>query len=375
MAVRSISPQQAYELQQKGVLLLDVREAPEWAEGMAAGALPVSKSNLESNPCSNLSDFGQEVMLICAGGKRSDACAGVLSEQGYTNLWSVTGGTQAWRSAGLPMQEYAVSDFDQRYARQMILPNVGREGQLKLANSRVLIVGAGGLGSPCAFYLAAAGVGHLTLIDNDTVALSNLQRQILHKNENVGELKVISAKSTINSLNPSIVVEIHNDRISELNIRNYLNKIDLVIDGTDNFKARYAISDACAENGIPWIYGAVYRFEGQVSVFHASKHKQRPLCYRCLFPENRTEVGAPNCTEAGVLGVAPGLIGIIQATEALKLLLGIGESLQGRLLHVDLLGLRFHETQLTADPECLACGSYGGGTFYNGIAAEPNTRG
>lgn len=358
MAVRTISPQQAYELQQKGVPLIDVREAPEWAEGMAADALPVSKSNLESNPCSNLKDFRQEVMLICAGGKRSDACVEALAGQGYINLWSVSGGTQAWREAGLPMQDYAISDFDQRYARQMILPNVGREGQLKLANSRVLIVGAGGLGSPCAFYLAAAGIGHLTLIDDDIVALSNLQRQILHKNSNIGELKVNSAKSTLNALNPSICVEIHNDKISDKNIINYLSNIDLVIDGTDNFKSRYAISDACSDLGVPWIFGAVYRFEGQVSVFDASKPDQRGLCYRCLFPESEEISGAPNCTEAGVLGVAPGLIGVMQATEALKYLLGIGDPLRGRLLNVDLLGMRFHETRLTADPECRTCGSF-----------------
>lgn len=340
MAVRSISPQDAFERQQSGALLIDVRESAEWAEGMAEGAVPVSKSELESNPCLHLNGFDQEVMLICAGGKRSDACAEYLAGQGYSNLLSVSGGTQAWLAAGLPMRDYAISDFEQRYARQMILPNVGRAGQDKLAKARVLLVGAGGLGSPCAFYLAAAGVGHLCLVDDDTVALSNLQRQILHKNANIGELKVNSAKSTLNALNPSIVVEIHDDKITKSNIRNYLNNIDLVIDGTDNFQARYAISDACTELGIPWIYGAVYRFEGQASLFHASKPDNRRLCYRCLFPEGSTEVAAPNCTEAGVLGVAPGLIGVIQATEALKYLLGIGEVLQGRLLHVDLLGMQ-----------------------------------
>jgi sulfur-carrier protein adenylyltransferase/sulfurtransferase len=359
MAVRTISPQHAFERQQTGVPLIDVREPAEWAEGMAAGALPVSKSNLEGNPCSHLSGFGQEAMLLCAGGKRSDSCAETLAGQGYSNLYSVAGGTLAWREAGLPMQDYAIDDFEQRYARQMILPNIGRAGQEKLAKSRVLVVGAGGLGSPCAFYLAAAGVGHIRLIDDDRVALSNLQRQILHKNDNIGELKVNSAKSTLNALNPSICVEIHNDKIDDGNIITYLNNIDLVIDGTDNFKARYAISDACTELGIPWVYGAVYRFEGQVSVFDASKPDQRGLCYRCLFPESEEVSGAPNCTEAGVLGVAPGLIGVLQATEALKALLGIGDSLRGRLVTIDLLGMRFHETWLTADPECRTCGSFG----------------
>ena len=189
MAIRSLSPQQAYQRHQQGVHLIDVREAPEWAEGMAKGALAVSKADLESSPCAHIDAFGQEIMLICAGGKRSDACAEFLQGQGYSNLWSVSGGTQAWRMAGLPMQSYAVNDFELRYARQLILPNIGREGQNKLAAARVMIVGAGGLGSPCAFYLAAAGVGHLCLIDDDTVALRNVQRQVLHKNENVGELK------------------------------------------------------------------------------------------------------------------------------------------------------------------------------------------
>lgn len=355
MAVRTLSPQQAHERRQRGVRLIDVREPAEWATGIAEGATPVSKADLERNPCLQLDGFEHELMLICAGGKRSDACAEALAAQGYGNLWSVSGGTQAWRSAGLPMQEYSIGDFEQRYARQMILPNIGRAGQEKLSKARILIVGAGGLGSPAAFYLAAAGVGHLCLIDDDTVALSNLQRQILHKNENIGELKINSAKSTLNSLNPSIFVETHNDKVTNLNIRNYLNSIDLVIDGTDNFTARYAISDACTELGIPWVYGAVYRFEGQVSLFHGSNPDQRGLCYRCLFPDADSSESAPNCTEAGVLGVAPGLIGVLQATEALKYLLGIGTSLQGRLLHVDLLSMQFHETRMHADPGCFVC--------------------
>lgn len=360
MPVTVVSVNQAYAMQQNGMQLIDVREASEWATGMAQSAKPVSKSELETNACHHITSFEQPVLLLCAGGKRSDACAQSLAEQGYNQIYSVFGGTAAWKQANLPMQAYQINDFDLRYSRQMILPNVGRIGQEKLANSRVLIVGAGGLGSPAGFYLAAAGVGHLSIVDDDRVDLSNLQRQILHKNDNIGELKVISAKSTLNSLNPSISVEIHNDKISNDNIRDYLNNIDLVIDGTDNFKARYAISDACAEAGIPWVYGAVYRFEGQVGLFHASRPERRGLCYRCLFPEVATGLDAPNCSEAGVLGVAPGIIGVLQATEALKHLLAIGQPLLGRLLHVDLLGMRFHETRLTPDPECTACGSYAG---------------
>lgn len=356
MANQTVSVQKAYKLSQSGMLLIDVREPDEWATGMALGAKPCRKSDLEANPCQQIESFEQAVVLICAGGKRSDNCAIKLADKGYTNVYSVAGGTQEWQLAGLPVQCYQANDFDLRYARQMMLPNVGRAGQEKLASARILIVGAGGLGSPVAFYLAAAGVGHISIIDNDIVDLSNLQRQILHKNRNVGESKVTSAKYTLNDLNPSITVEIHNDAINKNNIISYLNNIDLVIDGTDNFTSRYAISDACTLLGIPWVYGAVFRFEGQVSLFHASKPDGRGLCYRCLFPEVSSEISAPNCTEAGVLGVVPGVIGLLQATEALKYLIGIGDSLQGRLLHIDLLSMKIHETKLLADPECLSCG-------------------
>ena len=359
MPVTVITPSQARDMQASGRLLIDVREPDEWASGIAQGAMPVTKAELQSQACHHLASFDHPVILICAGGKRSDSCAAELSRQGYTNLFSVSGGTQAWIQAGLPVTPYEATEFDLRYARQMILPNVGRVGQQKLSNARVLLVGAGGLGSPCAFYLAAAGVGNLVIVDDDKVDLSNLQRQIVHKNDKVGELKVISAKSTLNDLNPTINVEIHADRIADHNIIKYINNVDLVIDGTDNFKSRYAISDACARHGIPWIYGAVHRFDGQVSLFNASVPDGRGLCYRCLFPEPQNAADAPNCTVAGVLGVAPGVIGLLQATEALKYLLGIGESLSGRLLHLDLLSMRTHETRMQADPMCSICGHSG----------------
>jgi molybdopterin/thiamine biosynthesis adenylyltransferase/rhodanese-related sulfurtransferase len=355
MAVNSINVQQALELQAKGITLIDIREPSEWQQGIAAGAMTVSRADLEANPCRHLSSQEQSVMLICAGGARSTKCAEILHAQGYRHISSVNGGTQAWEAAGLPMQAYTASDYEQRYARQMILPNVGRQGQDTLARSRVVIVGAGGLGSPCAFYLAAAGVGELVLIDNDTVALSNLQRQILHSNKNIGEKKVISAKSTLNALNPSIRIECHDDAINSTNARNYFNNCDLVIDGTDNFASRYAINDACAELGIPWLFGAVYRFEGQLSLIHANSMKRQGPCYRCLFPEAETNMNAPNCMEAGVLGVAPGVIGLLQATEALKYLLGIGESLRNRLLSIDLLSMRIHESRYLADRACKVC--------------------
>lgn len=354
MTVTYVSPEQARALQQQGVPIIDVRGPEEWQTGIAEAARTVTKSELELQACHHIEGADSPVILICAGGKRSDACSAVLAGQGYQNLYSVLGGTQAWKDAGLPIQPYLANEKDVRYARQVILPNVGREGQARLAESKVLIVGAGGLGSPCAFYLAAAGVGTIHLLDDDAVELSNLQRQILHSSDKIGVSKVSSAKSTLLSLNPSICIEPHQDKITSKNAINYIQNVDLVIDGTDNFTARYAISDACTTLGIPLVYGAVYRFEGQVSVFNASVKDGRTLCYRCLFPEAEA-VSAPNCTEAGVLGVAPGIIGLLQATEALKWLLGIGESLHGRLLNVDLLSMRFRETRLTADPTCVSC--------------------
>jgi sulfur-carrier protein adenylyltransferase/sulfurtransferase len=356
MSPLSVSVSEAFEMQRSGILLLDIREPDEWLSGIPAGARPVSRAELEKNACHYLSGLDQPILLLCAGGKRSDACAQALSDSGYQAVHSIQGGIHAWTAAGLPTHSYQVSDFDLRYSRQIVLPQVGREGQEKLSRSRILLVGAGGLGSPAAFYLAAAGVGHLRIVDHDIIDLSNLQRQILHKNADIGEYKVTSAKRTLNSLNPTISIEIHQDSITEFNVIDYLKNVDLVIDGTDNFTTRYAISDACAQAGIPWVYGAVYRFEGQLALFHASHDDQRGLCYRCLFPEAESGQNAPNCTEAGVLGVAPGVIGVMQATEALKYLLGIGQPLLGRLLHVDLLSMRFHETGMTADLECTACG-------------------
>lgn len=353
MSITWISVELAAAMQAQGVPLFDIREPDEWAaSGVPQGARTVAKAELERDACHHLSGPEPGFMLSCGGGKRAPACAEFLAGQGYQTIYVVQDGMRGWLASGLPVQAYVADEFERRYARQIQLPQIGLAGQRRLAEARVLLVGAGGLGSPCAYYLAAAGVGHLCLIDDDTVALSNLQRQILHKTEKIGELKVSSAKDTLLSLNPSISVESIADKINPSNIRNYLNNIDLVIDGTDNFTARYAISDACTETGIPWLYGAVYRFDGQVSLFQA-KPGQGP-CYRCLFPESGGN-DAPNCTEAGVLGVTPGVIGLLQATEALKYLLGIGNGLQGRLLHVDLLGMRFHETQLTADPACPAC--------------------
>ena len=246
-------------------------------------------------------------------------------------------------------------DFNERYSRHLLLPEVGVEGQRRLEGSRVLMIGAGGLGSPAAFYLAAAGVGHLRIADDDVVDRSNLQRQILHTEARIGEPKVASAQATLGALNPRTQVEAVQVRVTSDNIECLLEGVDVVLDGADNFPVRYLLNDACVKLGIPLVYGAVQRFEGQVSVFDAGRHRGELPCYRCLFPEPPPPEFAPNCAEAGVLGVLPGVIGLLQATEVVKLLLGIGDSLAGRLLQFDALSMRFRETRLRHDPDCAVC--------------------
>jgi molybdopterin/thiamine biosynthesis adenylyltransferase len=247
------------------------------------------------------------------------------------------------------------ADFNDRYSRHLRLPEVGVEGQRTLEASCVLMIGAGGLGSPAAFYLAAAGVGHLRIADDDVVDRSNLQRQVLHTDARIGESKVDSAKITLNALNPRTNVEAIVERVTSENVERLLDGVDVVVDGADNFPARYLLNDACVKLGKPLVYGAVQRFEGQVSVFDAGRQRGHAPCYRCLFPEPPAPEFAPNCAEAGVLGVLPGVIGLLQATEVIKLLLGIGDPLAGRLLHFDALGMRFRETRLRPDAACPVC--------------------
>ena len=356
MAITPISVQQAMAMQAQGVPLFDIREAGEWAgSGVPLGARTVPKAELERDACHHLQGPGQAFMLSCGGGKRAPECAENLAGQGYQDIYVVQDGMRGWLASGLPVQAYVADDFALRYARQIQLPQIGLSGQRRLAEARVLLVGAGGLGSPCAYYLAAAGVGHLRILDEDVVEVSNLQRQILHNNSRIAENKAFSAKLTLEALNPLVTVEAIAERLTSQNI-NHFNNIDLVIDGTDNFATRYIINEACAARGLAWLYGAVHRFDGQFSLFQASRPDSRPGCYRCLFPELETPVETPNCTEAGVLGVTPGVIGLLMASEALKFLLGIGNGMQGRLLSVDLLGMRFHETRLRPDPDCKTCG-------------------
>jgi len=356
MAIQALTPAEALQHLRNGAVLIDVRADHERALGMAEGACGIERTKLEAAAHMHLTDPGAEVLLICQSGQRSQLVAQALALQGYRNLASVEGGTSAWQAAGLPMVEPDIdADFSERYSRHLRLPEVGLDGQRKLEAARVLLVGAGGLGSPAAFYLAAAGVGTLRLVDDDVVDRSNLQRQILHTDARIGVAKVESAAVALSALNPRTLIEAMAERITSDNVERVLEGIDVVIDGADNFPVRYLLNDACVKLGKPLVYGAVHRFEGQVSVFDAGRRRGEVPCYRCLFPEPPPPDAAPNCSEAGVLGVLPGVIGMLQATEAIKLILGIGEPLRGRLLQFDALAMRFRETRLAPDNDCVLC--------------------
>ena len=357
--VETIPPLEAHRRSRAGAVLVDVREPHERIAGHAAGALGVSLAALEADPQAALPDRDGAVLLICEIGGRSLQAAGTLLAAGYTCVASVEGGTRRWIAEGLPVEQPQASaidlDFHDRYSRHLRLPEVGEAGQRRLQAARVAMVGAGGLGSPAAFYLAAAGVGTLVLADDDIVDRSNLQRQILHTDARIGMSKVESARIALSALNPSIAIEAFAERIGAGNVERLIVEADVVVDGADNFPARYLLNDACVKLAKPLVYGAVHRFEGQVSVFDAGRQRGTAPCYRCLFPEPPPPESAPNCAEAGVLGVLPGVIGLLQATEAIKLVLGIGESLAGRLLQFDALTMRFRETRLAADPDCPLC--------------------
>lgn len=364
MTVHEITPREAQERQRLGAVLIDVRDDHERETGMAAGARGIPRQLLELDPPRYLPDRDSEVLLICQGGARSKLAAEALLGSGYKHVLSVAGGTSRWMADGLPLDAPASGaidddgidrDFVERYSRHMLLPEIGLQGQRRLEKARVLLIGAGGLGSPVGFYLAAAGIGHLRIADDDVVDRSNLQRQILHEDAGIGSPKVASARARLLALNPRIEVEAVAERVTSENVERLLDGVDVVIDGADNFPVRYLLNDACVKLGKPLVYGAVHRFEGQVSVFDAGRERGTAPCYRCLFPEPPPPEAAPNCAEAGVLGVLPGVIGMLQATEAIKLILQLGEPLRGRLLHFDALSMRFRETRLSADPDCPVC--------------------
>ncbi|WP_338867363.1 molybdopterin-synthase adenylyltransferase MoeB [Myxococcus stipitatus] len=334
------------------VKLIDVREADEYAVGRLPGALHIPRGYLELR-IEERAGRDEELVVYCAGGTRSALAAKTLKELGYTRVVSLSGGYNRWTDAALPVEKPVVLTAEQkeRYRRHLILPEVGEEGQARLIKARVLLMGAGGLGSPAALYLAAAGVGTLGIIDSDVVELSNLQRQVLHTQARTGQPKVVSAKAALEALNPDVRVIPFQERLTSRNVLRVLDGFDLVLDGGDNFPTRYLLNDACLMRGLPNIHGSVFRFEGQVTTFVPG---QGP-CYRCLYPAPPPPELAPSCAEAGVLGVLPGLIGLLQANEALKLILGQGEPLVGRLLTFDALGTRFQELKLRRDAQCPVC--------------------
>jgi sulfur-carrier protein adenylyltransferase/sulfurtransferase len=365
--VTEISPTDAFAQQAQGALLIDVREENERAAGSPAGALGLSRGFLELRIEDNEPNRDRPILAVCASGRRSLLAAEALQRMGYHHVVSVAGGYERWKSEGLPVTAGSLdADAAERYARQLRLPQVGEAGQLKLGEAKVVLLGAGGLGAPAALYLAAAGVGQLTLIDDDHVERSNLHRQVIHADARVGMPKTESARMTLAALNPRIKVELRNERLRADNVERLLDGHDLVIDGADNFPARYLLAAATRRLNMPMVYGAVERFTGQVSVF--DPRRAGSPCYRCLFPEPPAAEDAPNCSEAGVLGVLPGIVGLLQATEALKLILGIGEPLTGRLLSFDTLDMHFRETRLPRDPACPGCGQHAVFNGYEDIA-------
>ena len=334
-------------------VLIDVREGDEHQEGFIPGALWIPRGKLELRIEDAVPDRGADIVLYCAGGNRSALAARTLGELGYTRVRSLAGGYGAWKRAGLPTDKPFIFTEAQksRYARHIMLPEVGEKGQAKLLQAKVLLLGAGGLGSPSALYLAAAGVGTLGIVDDDVVDASNLQRQILHNTSRIGVPKVESARTTLTELNPDVRVIAHQVRLTAENVLSIIKDYDLIVDGADNFQTRYLLNDAALILNKPVLHASIFRFEGQLTTFLPW---QGP-CYRCLYPEPPPAGMAPSCNEAGVLGVLPGVIGVLQATEAAKVLPGIGETLSGRLLIYDALGAKFRELKLRRDPQCVVC--------------------
>jgi len=333
---------------QQGWAVLDVREPDEFQEGALAGAVHIPRGHLEAQIENRLIDKDQPVVVYCAGGVRSAFAARTLQELGYREVVSMEGGYGRWKDEGRPWTTPVSLTPEQanRYKRHLLLPEVGVEGQTKLLGAKVLMLGAGGLGSPAALYLAAAGVGTIGIVDMDDVDASNLQRQILHNIDRIGDRKVDSAKKTLTMLNPDVNVVTYDTRLDASNIMDIIAGYDVVVDGADNFPSRYLLNDASVKLGIPVVHGSIFRFEGMVSVFHPL---QGPT-YRDMVPEPPPAELAPSCAEAGVLGVLPGIIGSIQALETIKVILGLGEPLIGRILSVDTTEMEFRVFNLKADP-------------------------
>lgn len=362
--IEELTPQEAYQQQQSGALLIDVREPSQWAVGVAEQALTIARHDLPLELAERMVKPEQSLMLVCARGKQSLLAALELQALGYKQVKSVQGGFAAWKATGLPLVSSAEDKLTaielQRYARHISLPEIGVHGQQRLLMSKVLLVGAGGLGSPAALYLAAAGVGCLGIVDDDHIERSNLQRQILHSDQMCGEKKILSAQQRLKEMNPAVMVIAFDQRLTEDNAEMLIADFDVIIDGSDNFETRYALNRACVKAGKPLVYAAVEGFQAQVAVFwpncpndYWDEPIEHPLpCYQCIFPQAGD---GPSCGEAGVLGVVPGLAGVLQASEALKLCLQIGQPMVNKLLRLESLSMRIRTTKTIADPECLIC--------------------
>ena len=346
--IREVDTAAGEQLLADGWTLLDVREPDEYEQGAITGSMHIPRGQLESSIENRVADRSIPLVAMCAGGVRSAFAAVTLEQLGYTDVVSMDGGFNKWKDEGRAWQRPRTLSPEQRnrYQRHLLVPEVGEDGQLKLLDAKVLLLGAGGLGSPAALYLAAAGVGTLGIIDMDVVDESNLQRQILHNVDRVGDRKVDSAKKTLTALNPDVNVVTYDTRLGADNIMGILDGYDVVVDGADNFPSRYLLNDASVKLGIPVVHGSIFRFEGQVTVFDP---RNGPT-YRDMLPEPPPPEMAPSCAEAGVLGVLPGIVGSVQALEAIKLILGIGDSLRGRLVAFDALEMSFREFRLRPDP-------------------------
>lgn len=365
-------------LEKQGTVLVDVRESDEWRQGHVPQAVGIPRGFLELRVEEKIPDHKAPVILQCASGTRSLLAARSLREMGYENVYNLTGGFNAWKDRGLPWIAERTFTAEEliRYSRHFVIPEVGERGQARLLDAKVLLLGCGALGSSCALYLAAAGLGTLGLVDFDVVDLSNLQRQIIHPTERVGVLKTESAQKSIQALNPGVKVNRHEVRLSSDNVMDIVKDYDVVVNCGDNFPTRYLINDACVFSQKPLVDGAIFRFEGNATVFYPAKGGP---CYRCLYPEPAPPDMAPSCAEAGVLGALPGVIGSIEALEAMKLILGAGESLIGRMVYFDTLSKEYVRVlKIRRDPECPVCGDHPSQTklidyeAFCGLGAAPS---
>ena len=345
------------QLENNEVTLIDIRGREEWDQGNVEGSIHIPRGFLELQIETRTTNRDQPIAIICAGGVRSLLGARDLHTMGYTNVTSVAGGFSGWKNAGYSFVVPRALNSEQRnrYARHIVMPEVGEEGQLKLIDASVLLIGAGGLGSPAAIYLAAAGVGRLGIVDFDTVDTSNLQRQILHRLDDVDKPKVESAANTIAQLNPDVQVVGHRAQLTSENAFNIISQYDIVINGSDNFPTRYLVNDACVLLGKPLVDASVLRFEGQLTVFDTTKGGP---CYRCLYPDPPPPGEVPSCAEGGVLGVLPGIFGSLEALEAIKIILGQGDPLVGRLLQYDALDGEFRELKIAKNADCPVCSDH-----------------